>query len=368
MRFDRTTLKFLLCVVLLTVGIAIGYAVAYIAGASPSSVPLISSAIGLCLAFAVPIWQTYFLNAPKLSVEITSIKRTVSDQAVIALQDFPELQILKKNRRIIMQPPVLALHDLVGRPAVEASSALKISDLDDLLNRTKQEYKDLPEKIEERRKELEEISKTNPAEFTRWDCARYNRPLSPEVEFDQDNKERTLELLQAEYKKRFDILEKRHQELQRDLPITERKLEILRDELINNRSFFTISASLINSGRTNSAIKVPALLRVVIGEGNYIDLKLSLKDFEEKSEISANGTRIVVFESSEISSLPEEDRRLINTYWGQSVRSRLYIENITSMIYQSNQIPFAEGLYQKIIYDRLAQEATLRSQKLSSNA
>ena len=45
-------------------------------------------------------------------------------------------------------------------------------------------------------------------------------------------------------------------------------------------------------------------------------LKLSLKDFENKSEISANGTRIAVFESLEISSLPEEDRTLINTYWG----------------------------------------------------
>lgn len=109
MRFDRTTLKFLLGVALLTAGIAIGYAIAYVAGATPSSIPLISSAIGLCLAFAVPIWQAYFLNAPKLSVEITSIKRTVSDQAVIALQDFPELQILKKNRRIVGPASILNL-------------------------------------------------------------------------------------------------------------------------------------------------------------------------------------------------------------------------------------------------------------------
>ena len=95
-----------------------------------------------------------------------------------------------------------------------------------------------------------------------------------------------------------------------------------------------------------------------IGEGNYIDLKLSLKDFENKSEISANGTRVVVFESPDVSSLPEEDRKLINTYWGQSVSSRLFLEDIHSQIYSSNTIAFAEGLYQKIIYDRLARAAS----------
>ena len=83
-----------------------------------------------------------------------------------------------------------------------------------------------------------------------------------------------------------------------------------------------------------------------------------MKDFENKSEISANGTRIVVFESPEISGFPEEDRRLINTYWGQSVSARLYLEDIHARAYGSNRIAFAEGLYQKIIYDRLAQVAS----------
>jgi hypothetical protein len=153
-------------------------------------------------------------------------------------------------------------------------------------------------------------------------------------------------------------LEKRHADLHANLPAAERKIEQLRAELIDNRSFFTLSASLINSGRTNTAIKVPALLRVSIGVGNYIDIKLSLKDFENKSEISANGTRIVLFESPEISSFPEDDRRLIKTYWGQSVSVCLYIEDIHARAYGSNKIAFAEGLYQKIVYDRLAKFAS----------
>jgi hypothetical protein len=119
-----------------------------------------------------------------------------------------------------------------------------------------------------------------------------------------------------------------------------------------------VHASLFNAGRSNTAIKAPALVRVSIGEGNYIHLKLTLKHFEDKSEISANGMRIVTFESPEMASLPEEDRKLINTYWGQSVSSRLLLEDIQSRIYSSNAIAFAEGLYQKIIYDRLAQVAS----------
>ena len=196
------------------------------------------------------------------------------------------------------------------------------------------------------------------ATFTRFECEQLNRPLPDEVEFDANDKEGTLKALRDRYQKRLERLEKRYAELQSSLPTAERKLELLRTELVDNRSFFTVSASLINSGRTNTAIKVPALLRVSIGEGNYIDIKLSLKDFENKSEISANGTRIVVFESPEITGFPEEDRRLINTYWGQSVSARLYLEDIHARAYGSNRIAFAEGLYQKIIYDRLAQVAS----------
>lgn len=133
---------------------------------------------------------------------------------------------------------------------------------------------------------------------------------------------------------------------------------MIRKELIDYRSFFTVSVSLINSGRTNTAIKVLGLLRVSIREGNYVDIKSILRDFKNKSKISVNGTLIVTFDSPEISSLHEEDRKLINTYWGQSVSSRLFIEDINSRIYKSNTIAFAEGLYQKIIYDRLAQEAS----------
>jgi len=305
--------------------------------------------------FAIPVWQTFFLNAPKLEVEISAIMRSLSQSATIPINDYSELEILKLFANPSPRYRLLTDDDLEER---ELTSGLKIERTEALLNRARQQLRDLPDQIEERRKETEKVQALSPSTFTRYECERFNQPLPDEVEFDPVNKEETLKALSERYQKRLDEVIKRYADLQAHLPTAERKIEVLRAELTDKRSFFTVSASLINSGRTNTAIKVPALLRVSIGEGNYVDIKLTLKDFENKSEISANGTSIGIFESPEISSFPEDDRRLINTYWGQSVSARLYIEDIYARAYGSNRIAFAEGLYQKIIYDRLAQVAS----------
>lgn len=351
---------FLRAALFVAVGGLLGYVLAYMSGTNPSFVPLISAGVGLFIAFALPIWQTLFFNVPKLEVEISSIKRSVSEGATIALDDHAELGVLRPTRE--SGPYPFVFDEDGGGPVYlrgqGASSGFKLKEIDALLERAKQQLKDLPEQVNERRRDIERLQAMTVATFTRFECEQLNRPLPDEVEFDLNDKEGTLNALRDRYQKRLERLEKRYAELQSSLPTAERKLEILRTELVDNRSFFTVSASLINSGRTNTAIKVPALLRVSIGEGNYIDIKLSLKDFENKSEISANGTRIVVFESPEITGFPEEDRRLINTYWGQSVSARLYLEDIHARAYGSNRIAFAEGLYQKIIYDRLAQVAS----------
>ena len=102
-------------------------------------------------------------------------------------------------------------------------------------------------------------------------------------------------------------------------------------------------------------------MRVYIGTGNYVDLKLLLTKFEESAQLDAHGTRLVVYESAEISKLPEEDQKIIDTYWGQSDHSILFIEDSIGKIHASNRISFAEGLYQKLIYDRLAAEAAKKS-------
>ncbi len=352
------TNRYLSVAVAFVVGTALGYLIAYLSGMHPSLVPLASAILGLVVAFSVPLWQALFVNAPRLSVEITAIKRTVSDTVVLSVDDDPELSPLRASRlRSLQAVPYGSMgFGLIDEPR-SRSSRPTLSNLEEWLASAKQSLRDLPAQIEERKKELERVKALTPNTLSKYEVAQLNGPLVPEIEYDAAAPEKTLEEFQKIYQNRQDEFEKRYTDLQAKLPSAERKVELIRRELTDTRSFFTVSASLINSGRSNTAVKVPALLRVSIGEGNYIDLKLTLKDFENKSEISANGTRIVVFESPEVSSLPEEDRKLINTYWGQSVRSRLLLEDIQSRIYVSNAIAFAEGLYQKIIYDRLARAA-----------
>lgn len=347
-------------------GAFLASAASYIYALQPSYTPLLSAVTGLAIAFAIPIWQTFYLNAPNLEVEISAIRRSVSEAATVAINDYPELAVLRtyfettsRGRRVFYTSYASTLDDWEIPISPSGSSMLKISQLESLLERARQSIKDLPTQIEERRKELERVDALTAASFTKAECDRLNQPLDPEIDFDPGNKESNIEDLRGAYRRRLETSEKRLAELQSHLPTAERKIEVLKKELIDNRSFFTVSASLVNSGRTNTAIKVPSLLRVSIGEGNYIDIKLTLRDFETKSEISANGTLIVILESPEISSFPEEDRRLINTYWGQSVSARIYIEDIHERCYGSNRIAFSEGLYQKIIYDRLAQFAAI---------
>lgn len=349
--------KYLLYLLAFVIGSGAGFLIAYLSSMKPSIIPIASTVIGFFVALIIPFWQAKFVNAPNLSVEINAIRRTVSDTALISIDEEPELRSLKNRRGNL---PYILDSDgnevVYQRPSKRGGYTL--SQTEELLADAKQRLRDLPSQIEERKKELDRVNNLTPQTLTKYECDKLNAPIAPEVDYAPDDKEKMLDSFRDAYQKRLDELEKRYAELQSNLPTMERKIEILKKELVENRSFFTVSASLINSGRTNTAIKVPALLRVSIGEGNYIDLKLSLKDFENKSEISANGTRIISFESSEVSSLPEEDRRLINTYWGQSVNSRLLLEDIHSTIYSSNTIAFAEGLYQKIIYDRLARAAS----------
>lgn len=344
-------------------GTGLGYLIAYLSGIQPSYIPLVSAILGLIVAFFIPVWQAFFINKPSLSVEINAIKRTVSDAALISIDDEPELRSLKPPQSLGRVVQFVMSSDS-ERPEREPSSNLNrqnkraytLTQTEELLSDAKQRLRDLPVQIEERKKERDRVNSLT--SLTKYECDKLNGPLAPEVEYDHNSPEKTIESLREAYQRRLEAVEKRYAELQGNLPAIERKIEFLRKDLVDNRSYFTVSASLINSGKSNTAIKVPALLRVSIGEGNYIDLKLILKDFENKSEISANGTRIILFESSEVSTLPEEDRKLINTYWGQSVSSRLYIEDIHSKTHSSNTIAFAEGLYQKIIYDRLAQAAS----------
>lgn len=316
---------------------------------------LISASIGAGVALLVPIWQTYFVNRSKLALEVNGISRKVSEKSKISLDEHSELSYLRKMK-VDDHPRFIFVDGEPERKTQERSVTLE--ELEKLLDRARQDLRDFPERIADRKTDLEKISGFTTDTFTKHECNKLNRPLHPEVEFNSDDVQGTIEQFKQHFEDNLIKVKEKYDELQSSLPEIERKVKQITDELIANNSYFEISATLINSGRLNTSIKRPALFRVYIGKENYIDLKLTLSDFESKSEIAPNSTVVGTFSSSDISQLPEEDRKLINTYWGQSVQCKLFVEDVQGKATASNSIAFSEGLYQKIIFDRLAVVAT----------
>jgi uncharacterized membrane protein YeaQ/YmgE (transglycosylase-associated protein family) len=316
---------------------------------------LIAAIVGALVALLIPIWQAYVVQQSSLALEVNGISRKVSEKAKVSLDEHSELAYLRKMKEGDI-PRFLMMGAEPKRQHQDRTVSL--DDLEELLQRAKQELKDFPEKLADRKADMEKVKAFTVDTFTKHESNKLNRPIAPEIDFNSSDVTATLKEFQQSYDERYTTIKEKYDELQSTIPEIERKVGQIRNELIENRSFFEISATLINSGRLNTSIKKPALFRVYIGKENYIDLKLTLSDFETKSEISPNSTVVGSFSSTDISQLPEEDRKLINTYWGQSVQCKLLVEDVHGEATASNAIAFSEGLYQKIIFDRLAVVAT----------
>lgn len=326
---------------------------------------LIGLLFGTVLGVGVPIWQNYWVDASKLSVEIYAIERQVPENARIPADD-ESLTVLSRI------PPHSSLEERLSQGALRTDRALSRGgytpkEAAELLSRAKSELKGLPEKVQERTRQLREVEsvssdKLSLSEVTRLNTLVQSYEASPTFSAPtaegKAEREKAAEYFRTEYAKRLEELQKRYTELQMQLPTAERRIEELKKDLEDKKSFFQITAILNNAGRKSISARQLALLRVYIGKGNYVDLKLNLKDYQTTAEVAANGTRIAVFSSDLLEAFTDADRVLIGTYWGQSVHGVLFVEDVEGIIHSSNHISFAKGLYIKEVFDRLTAEAS----------
>lgn len=349
------------------------------------SLGMIVGAIGVMIAAAIPVWQNYWVETPRLSVEINEIRRNVTKDAGVLLRSHSEFDVLTRYA-----------YSMLRRFRTESGERLEIDEetfdakehifnaehLRMLVVDAKNDLESLPQVLHKRRLELEAINQLNQNNITLEIVLKKNDQIhnSKEVVVDSNifkekkkytelNKEYFLDIVSSFkkiYRERLVNIENRLSELQSKLPSAESKVDDVAETIVKEKSYFLISSSLSNSGKSSISIKKPALLRVFIGIGNYVDLKLTLTNYRDNAEVTAHGTNVVTFLSDEVSRLPLDDQRLINTYWGQNVHTMLFIEDTLEEIHVSNRIAFSEGLYQKIIYDRLAAEASLSSYFRSS--
>lgn len=347
--------KIVILICTLLVGLFGGFIASYFIEGTGDYSNVISAIVGAAVALMIPIWQTYVIQQAKLTLEINGINRKISNRTRLSLDEYSELSYLKKRRQD--DTPFITLSE--GKPKrVHQDKTINLDELLHLLELAKQDLKEYPDKIADIKGDIDKLNGYKVTSFSKRECYKFNQPLNPEVTYLEGNHQETIDKLKESYRDRLVDFQDKYNNLQLSLPEIERKVSQLKSDLIENHSYFEMSVTLINSGRLNTSVKKPALFRVYIGKENYIDLKLTFNDFENKSQISSNSTIVGTFTSTDISHLPEEDRKLINTYWGQSVQCVLFVEDIHGKAASSNAIAFSEGLYQKIIFDRLATIAT----------
>jgi hypothetical protein len=337
---------------------------------------------GIAVGVGVPVWQNFWVQRPILSIEMNSLRREIPENVTISLEEVPEFALWKsrlRNEREFVFTSVgfglpVAGSTTQSRRSRFAPAALTVSldDLTDLLAASKREQQDLPPRVEQAQKDLDQVKNMKHDEMTYQTLVRLNGPLLRAVNLssaaehaqkiqnisaNSDYFENLKKEFQEKYQERLSTIDERLKELTSKLPIAERKIEQLRAAISATRSVFRATAVISNSGGGSVSIKAPTLIRVYIGSGNYVDLKLLVEDIRQGLDVKPSGSLSLTFISGEVQSLPKEDQEIITRYWGQNVFAVLFVEDTLGNVHSSNKVPFSEGLYQKIIYDRLAVEA-----------
>ncbi|MEO0986859.1 MAG: hypothetical protein AAFY20_15085 [Cyanobacteria bacterium J06639_14] len=373
------------------IGVLVGYSIALILARAGGYLPYISLAISSVIAVGIAIWREYFIAKPNLSVEINYIERKLSlsngidiydysDFRTLA-EDFPELLPSQSSRsRNSLRLSILPYYPNV--PAGPENNSSTFSDIDEFRNffsRIKQEVEDFPPEVKRLENILNDLKEIDSDNFSEKDYKKISGqasgghpftrltpippPINPSGNIDLFSTSEGRKKQYEKLKERLeDILERGNLRLNRlsipnyRLYEMEEKIKRIEDELIENNSKFFISASIINSGRLNTAIKTPATLAVYITKGIREPIELVMKEPEEKSDLAANSTNVIDFESEkEVSQLEVNSRNLINKYWDKDakVNAVLFVEDIRGKIYYSNAVPFVAGAYQRKVYERL---------------
>jgi hypothetical protein len=330
---------------------------------------LIGLVTGTALGLVTPLWQTYWVDTPRLNAEIYTIDRLVAPDARLPSDDESISVLMGAAMPFFPERGITALGP-DGVPVVRGSKqppGLTPEQADTFLAFAKGELKNLPQRIEERQKQLQEVESLSVDRITPSDVDRLNFPIEDEFDMTssfsspsaegQAERQRAVAHYQTAYRERVEQIQKRYSELQSQLPLAERRLEEMKRDLETKKGYFQLTAILNNTGRKSISIRQIALLRIYIGKGNYVDLQLELKDYQTAAEIGPSGTRLAVFTSETLDKFTDGDRVLVSTYWGQSVHAILFIEDVEGAIHASNRISFAKGLYIREVFDRLTAEA-----------
>jgi len=299
----------------------------------------------LILSLAIPVWQVYWVQRPDVHVEVTQVERKALDDArKIVLRNDDALKFLTSDN----------YDRLTGNRTRDIDEVAKLIDDYD------RDLKDGQKRLQEKQKQLETL---RPETLT-WQLTNdtLNEEFKPndvnKQDFDKKYQEpiaraeltaRVRDKLQDTIKEEVEQFNKATDNLQKGRA----RLQVLYEALDRNEARIRAGCAVTNSGQGAMSLRREAVLRVFLGSNNYIDVELVMDDYASNADLQPKHSRVVTFSSAPIRTLDSAAQDRIRAYWGQNVRSKLFVTDIEGRVYHSPTFPFAQGLYQQLIYDRL---------------
>jgi len=129
-----------------------------------------------------------------------------------------------------------------------------------------------------------------------------------------------------------------------------------KESVLPNKARLLVTCAVGNRGAGATSLKPQALLRANLGEGNYLDLPMRLRDYESSADLAALQSRsykVMRFQSEEVESMTEADRLRFKTFLGNVSPATIFVADVRGRTYPSNAVPFSPGVYEQKVYDSL---------------
>ncbi len=113
--------------------------------------------------------------------------------------------------------------------------------------------------------------------------------------------------------------EKQQNRLRNNIRSIERQLSVLRQQFEEQYSYFVVEVIASNRGRSDTTLYSMGLLRIVFSDNNYVDINLTLNESYQHADLPASGTETYYYRSESLMDLTAQERKLVNSYWGEVV-------------------------------------------------
>lgn len=311
------------------------------------------------LGLGFPLWKMLVVEQPDVYVEVTDIDKR-ADGARIDISKDPDFKFLVGESPEDFEFAAVA----IGARRAEVD----VEELRRLIDTFADSTERLTARIDSYKKRRDEIQN---APLTLDAARRANGPLLREVNIDPtiftQNNVAAIADMKNELLARYDetiqgwteSMTTRRQTVERTRAELEKRLQTMNLREARVR----IDCAVSNSGGGGISMKPQGLLRVYLGGNNYFDvpvriLKLDGEPASDAGELAARASKSITFVSDQLQEMRRGDQDRINTYFRQNVPAKLFLIDIRGNAYSSNVVPFAKGLYEQTVFDRLSAEAS----------